>query len=401
MPSEASLDGSGLALTGRIRIAAIIGLAAAAVVFPVDLYSRPPEASRALALIYGMHVLIVSTALASTFVGLAERWLEPLILCLAIAYIVTALAYLYLWPTYALLVAEGLATILMVSAVFFLWPAPRMFVVSVLSCVGFALVGWYGRPDAPQTIPFALAVGAVMVGAAVAIASARALDRFRDSLAERQRELAALTSRLMSAQEEERRRISRELHDELGQSLTAIGAHLWLVERGLPEDTPLRGQTAEARRLLARTLGAMRELSHLLRPSVLDELGLVPSLDSHLRTFAERHGIATSFQTSGLPERLPPETETALYRITQEALTNVVRHARAQKVRVEMLAANGELRLAIEDDGVGVAITEGRDARGGTGLVGIRERVRALGGTVAVHSGKGVRLDIRLPLPAI
>lgn len=89
-----------------------------------------------------------------------------------------------------------------------------------------------------------------------------------------------------------------------------------------------------------------------------------------------------------------------LYRITREALTNVVRHAHAQRVRVEMAAANGELRLAIEDDGVGVTMAEGRDPRGGTGLVGIRERVRALGGTVAVHSGRGVRLDIRLPLRA-
>src|SRR5206468_1904010 len=200
-----------------------------------------------------------------------------------------------------------------------------MLVVSAFACLAFAVIGW--RAGAPEPIPFPLALGALLVGAAVAIASARALDRFRESLAERQRELAALTSRLMSAQEEERRRISRELHDELGQSLTAINAHLWLVERALPESTPLRTQTAEARRLLARTLAAMRELSHLPRPSVL-----------------------------------------------------------------------GELRLEIEDDGIGVASSERRDPRGGTGLVGIRERVRALGGTVAVHSGKGVRLDIRLPL---
>jgi signal transduction histidine kinase len=204
----------------------------------------------------------------------------------------------------------------------------------------------------------------------------------------------------MSAQEEERRRISRELHDELGQSLTAINAHLWLVERGLPESAPLRGQTAEARRLLARTLAAMRELSQLLRPSVLDEFGLVPSLDGHLRTFTERHGIATEFETRDLPERLPPETETALYRITQEALTNVARHAHARHVRVEIVAENGQLRLRIEDDGVGLRGAEPRDEHGGTGLVGIRERVRALGGTVRVRGVKGVCLDVRLPLRA-
>jgi two-component system sensor histidine kinase UhpB len=401
MSGEGSPEGSGLALATRIRLAALLGLVAAAVVFPADAHSRPAEELPALALVYGLHVLIVTTALVSTYVGTAEPLLDRLMVVLAVAYIGTALAYLHLWPAYAMLVAEGMATILMVSAAFFLWPARRIATMSALACVGFAGVGWSATRGDTQGIPFALALGAVVVGAAVAIASARALDRYRESLAERQRELAALTSRLMSAQEEERRRISRELHDELGQSLTALSAHLWLVVRGLPEEAPLRAQTAEARRLLARTLAAMRELSHLLRPSVLDEFGLVLSLDSHLRTFAERHGIATSFQTSGLPERLPPETETALYRITQEALTNVVRHAHAQQVRVEMLAANGELRLAIEDDGVGVAVTEGRDPRGGTGLVGIRERVRALGGTVAVHSGRGVRLDIRLPLPAV
>src|SRR5205814_1474586 len=207
-------------------------------------------------------------------------------------------------------------------------------------------------------------------------------------------------ARLRSAQEEERRRLSRELHDEFGQSLTAVNAYLWLIERQAPADaTDLRTRTAEARRVVSRTLTAMRELSQLLRPSVLDEFGLVPSLDGHLKAFAEHHQIATSFTTDGLPDRLPPDVETALYRVAQEALTNVARHARASRVGVALVARDGELRLDVEDDGVGFPQRPANGTRVGVGLVGIRERVRALGGTVTLHPGKGARLRVSVPLP--
>src|SRR5262249_24187794 len=155
----------------------------------------------------------------------------------------------------------------------------------------------------------------------------------------------------------------------------------------------------ETRRLVARTLGAMRELSQLLRPSVLDALGLMPSLDTLVGAFGERHQIAISLTSDGLPERLPAELETALYRITQEALTNVARHARAGRVRVALTAIGGQLRLEIEDDGVGLASPNGAKPPTGTGRVGIRERVRALGGQMTLHGERGVRLEVRLPLP--
>ena len=174
---------------------------------------------------------------------------------------------------------------------------------------------------------------------------------------------------------------------------------LELAESELPEPhAKLRGRTAEARRLVSKTLGEMRELSHLLRPSTLDDLGLVPSLDSHLKAFADRHQIATSFTAEDLPERLPAEIETALYRITQEALTNVAKHAGAHRVRVTLARDGGELRLEIADDGHGLPARAG-GPRPGTGLVGIRERVHALGGTVMVSSESGVRIDVRVPLP--
>jgi signal transduction histidine kinase len=141
----------------------------------------------------------------------------------------------------------------------------------------------------------------------------------------------------------------------------------------------------------------MRELSQLLRPSVLDSLGLVPSLDSQLRAFSKRHRIATSFHADELPDRLPPEIETALFRIAQEALTNVARHARAERVDVSLTRDGDGLRLEVHDHGVGLRSGDGVRTQG-TGLVGVRERVRALGGTLSITSGGGTRLEVRLPL---
>jgi signal transduction histidine kinase len=148
-----------------------------------------------------------------------------------------------------------------------------------------------------------------------------------------------------------------------------------------------------------RTIAAMREVSQLLRPSVLDALGLVPSLDGLLKSFADRHQIATTLASDGLPERLPADLETALYRITQEALTNVARHARAKHVRVALAAIGGDLRLEIEDDGIGIPQRSPGAASAGTGLVGIRERVRAIGGQLAITSRKGVRVSVEVALP--
>ena len=141
----------------------------------------------------------------------------------------------------------------------------------------------------------------------------------------------------------------------------------------------------------------MRELSQDLRPSALDDYGLLPSLDSQVKTFTERHGIVATFSAAGVPERLPADIETAVYRITQEALTNVVRHAGARHVRVVLAAVGDEIELEVEDDGVGI-VTKPKNGDAGTGLIGIRERVRALGGSVALTSGSGAHLCVRLPV---
>jgi signal transduction histidine kinase len=147
----------------------------------------------------------------------------------------------------------------------------------------------------------------------------------------------------------------------------------------------------------------MRELSQLLRPPGLDLYGLAPSLEAHLEAFGGRHRVVTRFRVEGLPERLPREIETAVYRIIQEALTNVARHARAKRVWVALLGRAAELRLEVRDDGVGLPPGNGASRPVGIGLIGIRERVRALGGTVTLASsgnGGGACLSARLPLPA-
>ena len=139
----------------------------------------------------------------------------------------------------------------------------------------------------------------------------------------------------------------------------------------------------------------LRQLSQLLRPSVLDDYGLMPSLQTFLKEFEERHGVAATLSSEGVPERLPPPIETAIYRVVQEALTNVARHARARHVRVALATERGELRVRVDDDGVGLP-PDGRHP--GTGLIGIRERVQALGGSLTIASRAGTSLVVRLPI---
>ena len=136
---------------------------------------------------------------------------------------------------------------------------------------------------------------------------------------------------------------------------------------------------------------------------MLDLYGLVPSLEQHLRSFEKRHRIAASFLANVLPPRLPAETETAIYRITQEALTNVVRHAQAKRVRVRLVADEEHVHLEVEDDGRGLQ-GNGDGSRAGVGLIGVRERVRALGGTMTLASTAGVQLSVdgkKIPLEAV
>jgi signal transduction histidine kinase len=276
----------------------------------------------------------------------------------------------------------------------------RTLVISALTWLALTLMVSVLSATGVLAAPFSLVLGSLGIGMGFAVATARMLGHFRDALVRRQARLRALSVRLMSVQEEERRRLSREIHDGLSQSLTAVASYLWLIDQQLPEEREtLRRLTGDARRLLAQTLGEMRELSQRLCPPLLELYGLVPSLEAHVKAFEERHKIATRLDATGFPARLPVNVETALYRITQEALTNVARHARAQRVRVVLAATGGEIRLDIEDDGIGLPSHDGT-APTGTGLTGIAERVRALDGTLAISSVAGTHLHIRLPVAA-
>lgn len=216
-------------------------------------------------------------------------------------------------------------------------------------------------------------------------------------------DLQRLSAELMNAYESERKRISQELHDELGQALTAIRINLTRLEKDLFPDFPAsRKKVIETSMLVDETLAHVRELSHALRPTMLDELGLAPTLRWYVTRYAERLDIPVEFEVVGPEERLPTEIETALYRIVQEALTNIAKHAQARHVRLRLSSRPAKVAILIEDDGVGF------DARRkltadvtGIGLFGIRERAAALGGSLTIQTspGQGTRLFVELPVP--
>ncbi|MCW5891684.1 MAG: sensor histidine kinase [bacterium] len=390
-----------------IRGASAIVLLAYCIFLPLETTYTDRDDLGVHLVLYGVTSATVLGGFLLTFLPWGERHTDALGVALSLVLAASTLGYFWVSPQLPTLVAMGLTLLLVGSAVLGLWSVGRTTVIGIGLTAAYAAIGVLRAPPDPVHGSFAFSVAALAVGVAVAFACAVGFARVRVRLDLRQRELTELSSRLMSIQEEERARLSRELHDELGQSLTAVLSYLWLVEKQLPaREDELHGRVAEARRLASKTLTQIRELSQLLRPSVLDDYGLVPSLDQHVKAFADREQLLTSFTAATLPHRLSREVETAVYRITQEALTNVARHARARSVQVTLGVEGDRLRLEVEDDGVG--LRSGRHAgpaRAGVGLIGIRERVRALGGTVQMGpanggQGPGARLEVWLPLEA-
>ncbi|HXR12028.1 MAG TPA: GAF domain-containing protein, partial [Gaiellaceae bacterium] len=192
--------------------------------------------------------------------------------------------------------------------------------------------------------------------------------------------------RVVSAQEQERRRLARELHDETGQALTSILLGLKTVEEAKDEHE-LSAAIAEVRDLVRSTLQDVRQLAIELRPKALDDFGLVAALERLTSSFEEQTGIAMQFQSSLPPGRLPPEVETALYRIAQESLTNIVKHARASSVSIVVGRKEDAVSVVVEDDGVGFDPARTREE--GLGLIGMRERVALLGGRLTIESRPG------------
>jgi two-component system, NarL family, sensor histidine kinase DevS len=192
--------------------------------------------------------------------------------------------------------------------------------------------------------------------------------------------------RVVSAQELERRRLARELHDETGQALTSILLGLRTVEEAHGEDEQ-RAAVGEVRELVRSTLQDVRQLAVELRPKALDDFGLVAALERLTQNLAEQTDIDVGFESTLPSGRLPSEVETALYRIVQEALTNVVKHARANHVSVVLGRKKGAVTAVVEDDGVG--FDPDRPREDGLGLIGMRERVALVGGRVTVESRPG------------
>jgi signal transduction histidine kinase len=203
----------------------------------------------------------------------------------------------------------------------------------------------------------------------------------------RQRVARDALQRVVTAQELERRRLARELHDETGQALTSILLGLRGLE-DVKDEAALRASVAEVRELVRSTLQDVRRLAVELRPKVLDDFGLVAALERLTESFAEQTGIRVEFvpNLQG-SDRLPGEIETALYRIVQESLTNVVKHARAGNVSIVLTRKPASVSVVVEDDGVG--FEPGRETGDGIGLIGMRERVGLLGGRVALESRPG------------
>jgi signal transduction histidine kinase len=262
-----------------------------------------------------------------------------------------------------------------------------------------------------QTRVISLAALAIGVGLIVAVVATRHVGRLeheiqRRQAAERQnrRDLERLSARLVTAQEEERRRLARELHDAVGQALTAIKMEMGVAMRGVDTASPARRALDEGRAIAESTLQNVRDMSQLLHPSMLDDFGLPEAVNAHLRSFSKRTGIRTQLTHERMDERLSPEIEVCVYRIVQEALTNVARHSGASSCTVSLVRREGMLQLAIEDDGRGIdAAARGTDARRRLGLIGMRERAQALSGTFVIENRAegGTRVVVRLPAPAV
>jgi signal transduction histidine kinase len=215
-------------------------------------------------------------------------------------------------------------------------------------------------------------------------------------------DLQHLSSQLINAQEEERRSIARELHDEVGQVLTAIKVELAVAEHAVTAAGVPAAVLADARAITDGALQTVRDLSHLLHPALLDDLGLTEAVDWYLKGFGKRHGVRVDLLHDHREERFAAATEASAYRIVQEALTNVAKHARATSCRVYLQRLPNTILITVEDDGVGFDPAAGeqhRGARHGLGLVGIRERVARVQGTMRLESspGKGTRLTVELP----
>jgi Signal transduction histidine kinase len=231
---------------------------------------------------------------------------------------------------------------------------------------------------------------------------ARTFNMMLEAIAEANQQRAA---QIINAQEEERKRVARELHDETSQVLTSLLISLAVLEESIPSQEA-RERIAETRQLAHLTLRAIRSLSIDLRPSALDDLGLLPALRWYIKEYQQKFTLTVNYQVMGIKDRLSSEMETVLYRIVQEALTNVARHAKANTVNINIKEVNNAIDVTIEDDGRGFDVEHllnkkpGMGQERGWGLVGMFERAQLLEGTLQIDSqpGKGTIIRAHIPI---
>lgn len=262
-----------------------------------------------------------------------------------------------------------------------------------------------GDQDAPFSDESVQILELLASTAALAIENAY-LYQEADTEARLRRQLLA---REIKVQEEERRRIARELHDEAGQSLTGLIMSLDTIDQALSTGDPgstnhrVLAYVLEARDIASSTLQEIRHVIFDLRPTLLDDLGLAAAVDWYVKTSLAKAGIHAEVKAEGLERHLSKKVEIVLYRIIQEAVTNVIKHAFAKECTVTLACADGTVEAAIEDDGKGFdgkRITSPGEEH--LGIAGMRERARSLNGRFAIESraGEGTRVQIRIPLPA-
>jgi two-component system sensor histidine kinase UhpB len=227
---------------------------------------------------------------------------------------------------------------------------------------------------------------------------------FNEMLRRLEDESKIYSAKLLSSIEEERRRIGRELHDDTSQTLAAVMINLDLIDKSLADSPPeIRERVSNSKELLRYTLGQIKLLVYDLRPVMLDDFGLVPTLRWYIESHSEGSGPHIELDAEAATLRLPGDVETALFRITQEAIANAIRHSHASMVVVRLETAPGSVHLSVIDNGDGFDPRQAiRHSQPGVGLLSIKERVELLDGTLDIESakGRGTRVYVVIPLPS-
>jgi PAS domain S-box-containing protein len=245
---------------------------------------------------------------------------------------------------------------------------------------------------------------ATAVGNLIYAAARDVTERLQDEAAirEREKELQTLTGRLILGQEAERRRLARELHDSLSQRLAVLAIQAGKTETAEKDGhDPIRKSLRNLRDQAILIAADVHSISHGLHPSILDDLGLSKAVESECARFSTREGIAVAFTAQNIPERLPQDVSLSIYRIVQESLNNIAKHACARRVSVSLAKSEVGLQLSVQDDGLGFDTAEVRK-QPGLGLASIRERVRLVRGQhcIATEPQKGTTITVTVPLDA-